>query len=120
MTREDMLTILRGFSRPSMEDKEAIAAQIQADGETIARLESERNEAQGDADMANDALRCVRNELQADPAIPVAAFVDDHVRNAVVMLGAEREKVAIAEARIETLEKILGLHCRAISTRDET
>ena len=65
----------------------------------IQRLAGQLAEARGEADMANGAIHAVRETLAAGN-VPTAAFVDDHVRNAIVQREA-------AEARLREAVEVI-------------
>jgi len=75
------------------------------------KLAAERDAALAESAMNEDAIRCVREELQRDPTIPIAAFIDDHARNAVIMLREARSErdAALAPPPAKALwEDIIG------------
>lgn len=81
--------------------------------ERAEKAERDRDEAQAQRDaaefgarhgetIAQDAMHAVR-ELLKEAEVPLAAFIDDHVGNAIVQRNQERARATAAEARADTL-----------------
>jgi hypothetical protein len=62
----------------------------------VVELEGELSEAMSEAASRDDSITLVREVLDA-AGVPTAGFVDDHVRNLVVMLKEERQRRAGGE-----------------------
>src|SRR5690606_25340119 len=58
--------------------------------------------------LASDAIHEIRELIKAHD-VPVATFIDDHVRNAIVQRNQERDRAEAAEARVAELEKALEI-----------
>lgn len=84
----------------------------------IEKLQAERDDLQ----MDGDAIIAIRQVLEAGN-VPVAAFVDDHVRNAIIQRDQERARVAELERENAAAHRMIDSHAATISTmaaeRDE-
>ena len=102
-----------GFASDHKTDCLEAAASIEA-------LAAERDAARAkwnnsDGDMRGAALHAVRETLYAGE-VPLAAFIDDHVANAIVQRNQERARAETAELRLadavkalEEISKALGV-----------
>lgn len=90
--------------------------------EALAKAEGIRDAAQfaarnGDS-LSRDAIHAVREMLKG-AGVPTAAFIDDHVGNAIVQRDQERTRAEAAEARVAELEKALGRLLASPALADE-
>ncbi|MCO5157522.1 MAG: hypothetical protein M9945_12380 [Aquamicrobium sp.] len=105
------VTVSRSMLARIADEFETMSTALAAKDAELAAVRAERDEAvakwnDADGDMAGAALHAIRETLYAGE-VPLAAFIDDHVANAIVQRNQERERAEYAEAQLAEANKAL-------------
>ncbi|MCO5144601.1 MAG: hypothetical protein M9895_00330 [Aquamicrobium sp.] len=116
------VTVSRSMLAMIADEFEAMSTALAAKDAELAAVRAERDEAvakwnDADGDMAGAALHAIRETLYAGE-VPLAAFIDDHVANAIVQRNQERERAEYAEAQLAEVNKALEPFAKLASEVD--